>query len=94
VHIDIDPSTISVNYRTAHALVGDARLVLEALHVHLVSHAPRRERTDFDGRSVVARARKAKFDAFHKLASEPRGRYDPSVCSPICIAYCPTTLLS
>jgi acetolactate synthase-1/2/3 large subunit len=71
VHIDIDPSTISVNYRTAHALVGDARLVLEALHVHLVSHAPRRERTDFDGRSVVARARKAKFDAFHKLASEP-----------------------
>ena len=29
VHIDVDPSVVSANYPTTHALVGDARLVLE-----------------------------------------------------------------
>ncbi len=71
VHIDIDPAVISANYRTAHALVGDARLVLEALCGQLSEYCAQRVRTDFDGRAIVARARKAKFDAFHKLAAEP-----------------------
>ena len=64
VHIDVDPSVISANYRTAHALVGDARLVLEAMLGQLSEHRAQRAHTDFDGEAIVARARKAKFDAF------------------------------
>ncbi len=71
VHIDIDPSVISANYKTAHGLVGDARLVLEGLYAYLSEHRAERVRTDFDGKAVVARARQAKFDAFRKLATEP-----------------------
>ena len=70
VHIDIDPSAISANYQTAHALVGDARLVLEGLLGQLTEQHGKRVRTEFDGKAVVARARKAKYDAFHKLANE------------------------
>jgi acetolactate synthase I/II/III large subunit len=69
VHIDVDASVISANYQTAHALVGDARLVLEALRVQLTAKV--KPRTDGTGRDTVARARKAKFDAFDKLAAEP-----------------------
>ncbi len=71
VHIDVDPSVISANYRTAHAVVGDARLALEALHAFLSAHAARRVRGDFDGAAIVERARKTKFDAYRKLAEEP-----------------------
>ena len=70
VHIDVDPSVISANYQTAHAVVGDARLALEALHAFLSANVSRRTRSDFNGTAVVARARKAKFDAFQKLADE------------------------
>ena len=70
VHIDIDPSVISANYKTAHALVGDARLVLEALLAQLNAESGKRVKTDFDGKAVVARARKIKYDAFQKLAAE------------------------
>lgn len=70
VHIDVDPGVISANYKTAHGLVGDARLVLEGLFAHLSKHRTERVLTDFDGKAVVARARKAKFDAFQKLAAE------------------------
>ena len=70
VHIDIDPSVISANYQTAHALVGDAKLVLQALHSQLSESHSKRVRTDFDGKAVVARARKIKFDEFHRLANE------------------------
>jgi acetolactate synthase-1/2/3 large subunit len=70
VHIDIDPSVISANYKTAHALVGDARLVLEALMAQLQGQRGKRAKTEFDGKAVVARARKAKYDAFQKLANE------------------------
>ena len=70
VHIDVDPSVISANYRTEHAIVGDARLALEGLYAFLSANVGRRTRSDFDGASIVERARKAKFDAFHKLASE------------------------
>ncbi|HEV7392696.1 MAG TPA: thiamine pyrophosphate-binding protein [Burkholderiales bacterium] len=70
VHIDIDPSVISANYKTAHALVGDARLVLEGLLAHLQEQQGKRVKTEFDGKAVVARARKLKYELFHKLANE------------------------
>ncbi|MGZ5091007.1 MAG: thiamine pyrophosphate-binding protein [Burkholderiales bacterium] len=69
VHIDIDPSVISANYKTAHALVGDARLVLEGLLAHLQEQQGKRVKTEFDGKAVVARARKVKYEAFQKLAN-------------------------
>jgi len=71
VHIDVDPSVISANYETAHAVVGDARLALEALHHWLEANLKGRASDVIDGQSVVQRARKAKFDAFAKLISEP-----------------------
>ncbi|MEN3352415.1 MAG: acetolactate synthase large subunit [Betaproteobacteria bacterium] len=70
VHIDIDPSVISANYKTAHALVGDARLVLEALLAQLNAESAKRVKSDFDGKAVVARARKIKYEAFQKLAAD------------------------
>jgi acetolactate synthase-1/2/3 large subunit len=70
VHIDIDPSVISANYKTAHALVGDARLVLEGLLAQLSAGHGQRVKTGFDGKAVVARARKAKYDAFESRARE------------------------
>ena len=70
VHIDIDPSVISANYRTAHGLVGDARLVLESVFERVVSSNVTRTRKAGDGKAMVECARKAKFEAFHKLATE------------------------
>jgi acetolactate synthase-1/2/3 large subunit len=70
VHIDVDPSVISANYRTAHAIVGDARLALEGLHAFLAANVTQRVRGALDGKEVVARARKAKFDRFQQLAAE------------------------
>jgi len=70
VHIDIDPSVISANYETAHAVVSDARLALEALHAFIQANLSQRARSEIDGKLVVARARKTKFDAFERLAAE------------------------
>ncbi len=70
VHIDVDPSVISANYQTAHAVVGDARLALEGLHTFLNANVSQRVSGALDGKGVVARARKTKFDIFQKLATE------------------------
>ena len=70
VHIDVDPMAVSANYKTAHALIGDARLVLEALFDALQHGVARRAPSDVDGQGVAARARQAKFDAFQRLAAE------------------------
>ncbi len=67
VHIDVDPAAVSANYQTAHALIGDARLVLQALHDHLASGASARARGD--GLATVACARRAKAEAFLPLAA-------------------------
>jgi len=69
VHIDVDPMAVSANYKTAHALIGDARLVLESLLIGLRQLAADRTPADFDGAGVVARARQAKFEVFQQLAS-------------------------
>jgi acetolactate synthase-1/2/3 large subunit len=69
MHIDVDPAAVSVNYRTAHALIGDARLVLEALlarlRLQLAGQAPGVR----DGAATAALARRAKAAAFLPLAA-------------------------
>ncbi|HEX2827998.1 MAG TPA: thiamine pyrophosphate-binding protein [Burkholderiales bacterium] len=67
VHIDVDASAISANYRTAHALVGDAKLTLEQLLAQLQEGT--RIKGAADGKAIVARARKTKWDAFEALAA-------------------------
>ena len=69
VHIDVDPMAVSANYQTAHALIGDARLVLEALLDELRHREARRVPGAVDGEAVSARARRAKFEAFQSLAT-------------------------
>src|SRR5215210_1748519 len=66
VHIDVDASAISANYRTAHALVGDAKLVLEQLYIEVEARGG--ERRASHGKAIVARARKVKLEAFENLA--------------------------
>ncbi|MGZ5138627.1 MAG: thiamine pyrophosphate-dependent enzyme, partial [Burkholderiales bacterium] len=46
------------------------RLVLEGLLAHLQEQQGKRVKTEFDGKAVVARARKVKYEAFQKLANE------------------------
>ncbi|MGD9901957.1 MAG: thiamine pyrophosphate-binding protein [Vicinamibacterales bacterium] len=69
VHVDVDPTAVSANYRTTHALIGDARLGLDALRDALTANGgpPRRS----GGTAVVARARQAKREAFAHLAASP-----------------------
>jgi acetolactate synthase I/II/III large subunit len=70
VHIDADPAAISANYRTAHALVGDARLTLEALYACFAGQEARRRGRSAPGPAIVTRAREAKREAFERLAAE------------------------
>jgi acetolactate synthase-1/2/3 large subunit len=69
VHIDVDPATISANYATAHALVGDARLVLEALLVQLRPSSGE-PATSSEAARLAACARDAKRAALERLAAE------------------------
>lgn len=70
VHIDVDPAAISANYRTAHALVGDAALVLGALHAAVKTRMDARPLVTADGAALAAAARQAKRDAFTRLAED------------------------
>ncbi len=65
IHIDSDPDVIGANYPTDVALVGDARLALEAL---VAAVAARENRTSFDGRIRAAAAWEGKLAAFRPLA--------------------------
>ena len=66
VHIDADPQVIGAIYRTEVALVGDAKLALQALDAEL-GRRPGEIRQG-GGAALAAAARKAKFDAFNRLA--------------------------
>ena len=67
IHIDVDPGVIGVTYAADAALVGDARLALEALNAELGGQ--RRAPGDALNRAAVAAARDAKFAAFNELAT-------------------------
>jgi acetolactate synthase-1/2/3 large subunit len=66
VHIDADPMVIGAIYRTEVALVGDARLALEALDAELARRAA--EIRKGRGEALAAAAKKRKFDDFQRLA--------------------------
>lgn len=63
VHIDVDPATIGVNYRTDAAVAGDARLALAALAAALGGH-----RTGNDPRAILAALKAKKRTSFDELA--------------------------
>jgi acetolactate synthase-1/2/3 large subunit len=63
VHLDVDPAVPGAIYPTAAALVGDARLALEALAAACA------RRADADARAIVAKARAEKEAAFRPLAT-------------------------
>lgn len=66
VHLDSDPQTIGANYPTEVALVGDARLGLEAVAAALAKRGIARDGADAAARVVDARRRK--YAAFRELA--------------------------
>lgn len=67
IHIDVDPMTISANYPTLVALVGDAKLTLKAIADALRAN---RSACVARGASVVARAKLEKFTALRELARQ------------------------
>jgi acetolactate synthase I/II/III large subunit len=69
VHIDVDPAAVSANYQTAHALIGDAQLALAALRDALRQRLAGRATGTRAGAGIVARARRAKAEAFAPLAA-------------------------
>jgi len=69
IHVDVDPAVIGVNYRTEVALVGDARLALEALDAAVADRLAGAPPRDGSGRALVAEAKRAKWAAFADLAA-------------------------
>lgn len=63
VHIDVDPATIGVNYRTDAAVAGDARLALAALAAALGGH-----KAGNDPRAILAALKAKKRASFDELA--------------------------
>ena len=69
LHLDIDGETIGTNYRTDVAMVGDARLGLQALTRAVQARLSRRPAGVVDGRAVAAQARERKRALFAPLAA-------------------------
>jgi acetolactate synthase-1/2/3 large subunit len=69
VHLDVDPAAIAVNYPTEVALVGDARLGLEALDAAVADRLRAAPERDGAGRAAVAEAKHLKWTAFRALAA-------------------------
>lgn len=69
LHIDVDAMTIGTNYRTDVALVGDARLALQALDAAVQRLGTSRPADASDGRALAARARAEKLAFLAPLAA-------------------------
>ncbi len=69
LHLDVDGDTIGTNYRTDVAMVGDARLGLEALGRAVKARMAGRRTDVVDGRALVAQARMRKQKFFAPLAA-------------------------
>lgn len=68
LHIDSDPMAIAANYRTKVAMVGDARLALQALNAEVKARISARPAGAADGKAIAAKAKRAKLEAFQPLA--------------------------
>ncbi|MDH3713973.1 MAG: thiamine pyrophosphate-binding protein [Gammaproteobacteria bacterium] len=75
VHIDSDPMAISANYATDAAIVGDARLVLDACNGVLDEMDI--DSVDFGGADIVEKATRTKFAAFAELADSAESPVRP-----------------
>lgn len=69
LHLDVDAATIGTNYRTDVALVGDARLGLQALATAVRARIGTRRADAADGRAIVTQARADKRAFFAPLAA-------------------------
>ena len=83
VHIDVDPAVVSANYRTAHALIGDARLTLTALRDRLTAGPARpgaagRRR----GRRSSAGPARPRPTPSGRWPAATSGRFAPNASSP------------
>ena len=79
VHVDADPMVISASYATEVAVVGDARLALEAILAALDETRTTLDetRTAFGGAARVERATAAKRAHFAALAASPEAPIRP-----------------
>ncbi len=68
VHIDVDPAVIGANYETEAAIIGDARLCLEALYGE-ISRRPNGTNRRLNSRKAVEEAKAEKFADFNNLAN-------------------------
>ena len=75
LHIDIDPDVIGVNYATDVALLGDAKLALNAL-IEALGNGADAERVQ-SAQHSVAQARQQKFGIFNELATLQDGLIRP-----------------
>ena len=69
LHLDADPMALCANYRTDVAMLGDARLGLEALLAELAPRLAGSAVQRADGRTITAAARAAKAAVLAPLAS-------------------------
>jgi len=69
LHLDVDAATIGTNYRTDVAMVGDARLGLQALSDAVALRIGQRPADAVDGQAIAARARAQKQAYFAPLVA-------------------------